>query len=106
MKKFRNLPYVILAMIVTSNLYADICDPVDQACLSAPQGILSGNVKAGQAVSFINWLLMSVSMVGVIVFGMKAARKMSDEQWFSALGPGVGAIVCGLTTYIAYSVVK
>lgn len=107
MKKIKNLPYIALALLVHSDLMAQAkktCDSSDQACLTAPEGLLTGNAKATSAIQFFNWILFSVSMVGAITFGIKAAKKMSDEQWFGALGPGLASVVCGLATYIAFSV--
>jgi hypothetical protein len=105
MKNLKNLPYLALAMFMTSDLMAQ-CDPSKQACVGAPEGILSGNEKITGAATFLNWLLFSASMVGAIVFGIRAAKKLSDEQWFSALGPGVGSMVCGLVTYISFTVIN
>lgn len=106
MKRIRNLSYYLLALLMTNKVFAQTCDPSDQACLTAPEGILSGNAKAGQAMTFFNWVLFSVSMAGAIIFGMKAAKKLSDEQWVSSLGPMFGSLLCGITTYVAYSVVN
>ena len=106
---FKKMNYGMLyfsAMIATTKIYAQVCDPQDQACLTAPEGILKGSTKATDAVNLLNWLLFSASMVGAISFGMKTAKRMSDEQWFGALGPGLGAITCGITTYVAYSIIK
>ncbi len=106
---FKKMNYATLylsAMIATSKLYAQVCDPQDQACLTAPEGILKGSTKATDAINLLNWLLFSASMVGAISFGMKTEKRMSDEQWFGALGPGLGAITCGITTYVAYSIIK
>lgn len=104
--KIQNLTIYLSALLVSSPIYAQVCDPQDQACLSAPEGILKGSSKAAEAVSLLNWLMFSASMIGAIAFGMKAARRMSDEQWFGALGPGLGAVTCGITTYIAYSIIQ
>lgn len=101
-----NFICALLFLVCSESVLAQVCDPQDQACLSAPEGILKGSSKAAEAVSLLNWLLFSASMIGAIAFGMKAARRMSDEQWFGALGPGLGAITCGITTYIAYSIIQ
>jgi len=79
---FKKMNYVTLyfsAIIATSKLYAQVCDPQDQACLTAPEGILKGSTKATDAINLLNWLLFSASMVGAISFGMKTAKRMSDE---------------------------
>jgi hypothetical protein len=105
-KKLSHFSIYLGAWLVSSPLFAQVCDPQDQACLTAPEGILRGSAKASDAVNLLNWLLFSASMVGAISFGMKAAKRMSDEQWFGALGPGLGAVTCGITTYVAYSIIK
>ena len=105
-KKLSDFLLYLGVVAISSPLFAQVCDPQDQACLTAPEGILKGSAKAGDAVNLLNWLLFSASMVGAISFGMKAAKRMSDEQWFGALGPGLGAVTCGITTYVAYSIIK
>lgn len=106
MNLINKLSTIIFLAIYNNNLLAQNCDPSDQACLTAPEGILSGNAKVDQAMTFINWMFFSVSMGGAIVFGMKAAKKLSDEQWGPAIGPMAGSILCGLTTYVAFSIIN
>ncbi len=104
--RIQYLSFSLFMLVLNSKVFAQVCDPQDQACLTAPEGILKGSAKANEAVNLLNWLLFSASMIGAISFGMKAAKRMSDEQWFGALGPGLGAITCGITTYVAYSIIK
>lgn len=106
MNTINKLSTIIFLAVYNANLLANDCNTNEQACLSKPDGILSNNAKVGDSVEFFNWLLFSISMGGAIIFGIKAARKLSDEQWFPALGPMLGSVLCGLTTYIAFSVIN
>ena len=106
MNQLNKVSIIIFLFIYNNNIFSQNCGANEQACLTKPTGILSGNTKVGDSVTFFNWLLFSASMAGAIIFGIKAARKLSDEQWFPALGPMLGSLVCGLATYIASSVIN
>ncbi len=82
------------------------CDPNTQGCISAPQGILAQSNKAKGIADFFNWILLSAALVGCIVFGVKAAKKLNDEDFTGAIGPFLGSMLSGIISFVAYTVVS
>lgn len=77
---------------------------VSKACIKNPEGLLAGNEKAAKSVSLVNWVFGAVSLAGAIMFGMKGAKKLSDEDYVASVGPFSGAIICGITLWLAGSI--
>ncbi|MBL7663575.1 MAG: hypothetical protein JNM93_00465 [Bacteriovoracaceae bacterium] len=75
-----------------------------RACIQNPEGLLAGNEKATKAVTMANWLLSAVALGATIVFLIKGSKKLSDDDYIGSAGPFMGALVSGLTIYLAGSI--
>jgi len=81
------------------------CASGSRSCITEDKGILKGG-KTKAAIQTVNWLLLTASLMGCIMFGIKASKKLSDEQYVGALGPGLGSMLCGLMGFIAYTIMS
>ena len=108
MKNFKMAYFALGAMFYNSAIANTTACGTDgkKACVSNPGGIISENAKIKGAVEALNWVLAGAAVIGAIVFGIKAAKELSDNRYVEAIGPGAGAVVCGAVLYIAYSFVK
>lgn len=77
----------------------------NKACIEGPSGLFKDNQKAKDSVAAFNWLLLAVSLVACIIFGIKCSKALSDEHYLGAVGPGAGAVVSGIVMFLAYSIV-
>lgn len=77
---------------------------VTRACIKNPEGLLAGNDKASKAVATANWVLGGVALMATIIFLIKGSRKLSDDDYVGSLGPFAGALVSGITIYLAGSI--
>jgi len=82
------------------------CDPNTQGCISTPEGILAQSDKTKGIADFFNWILLSAALIGCIVFGVKAAKKLNDEDFTGAIGPFLGSMLSGIISFVAYTVVS
>lgn len=73
-----------------------------KACLTAPAGTLKDSQKTKDFVTFMQWALFLGGAVACVMFGLKCASKISDEQWRESLGPGVGSFIAGAMSFIAF----
>lgn len=77
-----------------------------RALLKDPTGLLQGNTKAIEAVGLINWVLLIAGAVPATVFTIYAGKKFNDQEYGSALGSAIGAVIAGLGGYIAFSFIN
>ncbi len=110
--QFFNRALVFLATTPAVSMAADLvpCSAGDandtKVCIAAPAGILASSTKASSLVTTLNWFLLAGSIVCCVIFFLKCASRLSDDQYKEAIGPGLGAGLAGLTLYIAYQLVK
>ena len=79
---------------------------VNKACIDGPAGLFKDNQKAKDSVEAFNWLLLAVSIIACVIFGIKCSKNLSDENYLGAVGPGAGAVVAGIVMFLSYSIVS
>lgn len=77
---------------------------VARACIQNPEGLLAGNEKATKAVAMTNWVLGGVALAATIIFLIKGSKKLSDDDYVGSVGPFAGALISGITIYLAGSI--
>ncbi|MBY0517494.1 MAG: hypothetical protein K2P81_11325 [Bacteriovoracaceae bacterium] len=90
-----------------SKAHAQSCSgqsSMTRACIQNPEGLLAGNEKATKAVAMTNWILGGVALLATIVFLIKGSKKLSDDDYVGSLGPFAGALISGITIYLAGSI--
>lgn len=75
-----------------------------RACIQNPEGLLAGNEKATKAVTMTNWVLSAVALGATIIFLIKGSKKLSDDDYVGSVGPFAGALISGITIYLAGSI--
>ena len=74
-----------------------------RAMIKDPEGLLQGNAKALSAITTLNWLLTLGSVVATVFFLISAGRKLHDGEIAPAVGSLAGAMVAGISGYVAYA---
>lgn len=77
-----------------------------KAKIESPEGLMRNNTKIKDAADTLNWVVSSVCLLATIFFGVNAGKKLNDEQYTSAVGPLVGAVVAGTATFLAHSIMN
>ena len=73
------------------------------ACIQAGKGLLSKNTKVAESVQTMNWIFSSFSLACTIIFLIMASKKLSEHDYVGSLGPFLGAVVAGISLFVAKS---
>jgi len=107
MKKNFNAIYFLVfsALFYVDSVFANSSGNPTLSFLTPPaKNTFFGHDKFTRAMASMNWVIMTICLVACVSFGIKAAKKISEEQWFSALGPLTGSFVAGIAGYIARNI--
>ena len=99
MKKKLNLVGCLI-LLKASEVFAE------RAQIGKVEGLLKDNEKANAAIEMLNWGMVAVSVAACFAFGIKATKKLSDEDFVGAAGPGLASVLAGIIGYIVYSLAK
>ena len=91
----------LVMMLYQAKLWG-ACDPSKQACLSNPEGIFN-NDKSINAVNGMSWLLSGIAIVGTLVFLLNAGKKLNEQDYAGSVGPFIGSMLCGISSYLAFN---
>jgi hypothetical protein len=106
MNKLKYLLCTAILTVFSSLSYGQVCDPNDQACLPAPTGLLTGNVKVGSFFTTINGLIIIVCAIVCIKSLITMGSNLENGRVKESIGPFFGAAVGGLSAFIAYSFIN
>jgi len=102
-----NLNRVFLSTSVTLLLLTDSVFGAETGIFKDAKGILAdaaGTNKVNKVVESIEWALTLGSAVPAIFFMVMAGVKFSQERYGAAIGSFVGAVICGIATFVVTKV--
>ena len=74
--------------------------------LEEPRGLLADNEKVKKASSTISWIIQIGALIATICFLLMAGNKLSQDDFKGAIGPFLGALVTGISSFLANSIMN
>ena len=102
---FRNLPFSLTALLLSSAAFAQEQAENSFILPNPPaDSLLNGNAKVLGSVSMLGWIFLLGMMIAAFLLVVTGGTSLKDQNYPKAVSCFVGAIIVGITPFLLRSI--